>query len=479
MDDGNMGRSRPLSFVEALILLVFFVVFFILAATYWKIPTGMSVLLCAVVASAYGMLVLKISWEEMYRSIEQVFHRGIGAILILLFVGIIIGSWLVSGTTPMLIYYGLKMISPTIFLMIAFLICAIVSMATGTGWGIMGSFGVALMGVAIGLGINPALAGAAIASGSYIGDKFSPFSDVPNLNAALTKGNSFDLVRAEIPTTVPGIIGASILFLILGLQYRSGVMDKSLVNPILQALENNYTFNLLLMIPAIFVIIGGVLKWPILPTLFGSGLIGGVLGMIFQGRSFAEVATIMYSGVTADTGLEALDKLLSGGGLGSMLSLILIVMCAFMFAGIIDRMGMLPAILEKTSRSVTKRGHVILASSITSILGVYLTSSVYVSCILNSRIWSEVYDRVGLSRIHLGVVLTEVTSPVGLIVPWSGGALLMGTLFGLDWHQYVPYLFYYWISLALLIIFGYTGKFLVLKEDEESPADSGPVEVRG
>ena len=471
--------SRMLTFGEAVVLLSFFVVFFIYGAIKLKLPTGMSVLLCAVVAAVYGMAILRIRWDDLFDSIQSVFLRGIGAILILLFVGIIIGSWLVAGTTPMLIYYGLKLISPQVFLALAFLICSVVSMATGTGWGIMGSFGVALMGVAMGLGINPALAGAAIASGSYVGDKWSPFSDVPNLNAALTKGTSFDIFKAEIPTTLPGIIGATVIYLLMGMQYGGGEMDYSLISPILETLEHSYVFNVWLLLPAVLVIVGGVLKWPVLPALFASGLMGALVGMLVQGKGFAEVFTIMYSGFRSNTGVEALDKLLSGGGLGSMLSLILIIMCAFMFAGIIDRMGLLPAILAKASRSVTKKGNVILASSITTMLGVYLTSSVYVTCIMNSRVWSDIYDEAGLDGVHLGTVLTEVGSPMGMIVPWSGGALIMMSLFDLKWYQYTPYLFYFWISLALLILFGYTGKFLRLKNDGVGTGSVKPKELMG
>jgi NhaC family Na+:H+ antiporter len=467
METKKVKVPRQLTFIEAMFFLIFFVVFLIWGATKAKLPTGMSVLLCAVISGSYGMAVLHISWDDFFDSIKSVFMRGIGAILILLFVGIIIGSWLVAGTTPMLIYYGLKIISPSAFLLIAFLLCSIVSMATGSGWSIMGSFGIALMGVAIGLGINPALAGAAIASGSYVGDKWSPFSDVPNLNSALTKGTAFDIFKAEIPTTVPGIIVAAVLYFILGLKYSGGDMDFSMITPILNGLESSYNFNFFLIIPALFVIVAGIMKWPVLPSLFGSGILGGICGMVFQKQSFSSVCKIMYGGFTSETGLETLDKLLSGGGLSSMLSLILIIMCAFMFAGIIDKMGLLNVLLTKTSKNAARRGNLILLSSITTILGTYLSSSVYVTCIMNSRVWGKAYDEAGLDRIHLATVLTEAGSPSGLIVPWSGGALLMMTLFDLEWWQYTPYLFYFWVSLALLIVFGYMEKFLVLKKEDD------------
>jgi len=459
-------KPREIKFIEAISFLIFFVAFLVWAAVAAGISTGMAVLICGVVAGAYAMLVLHIQWDDLFDSIQKVFMRGIGAILILLFVGTIIGAWLVGGITPMLIYYGLKMISPSVFLLVAFLVCSATSMATGSGWSIMGSFGVALMGVALGLGINPAIAGAAIVSGSYIGDKFSPFSDVPNLNSALV-GNctSMDIVKAEIPTTVPGFLVACVFFLLIGFKSNSGTMDYSLITPILEGLEANYTFNLFLLIPVVFVIVGGVLKWPVLPTLFGGALLGCICGMTFQGKGFAEVCNIAYSGFTANTGIETLDKLLSGGGLNSMLSLILTIMCAFMFAGVIEKMGILQSILGGVVRHVKTPGSLVLVSAITTILGVYMTSSVYVSCIMNSQVWGEAYERGGLDRLHLATVLTEVASPIGMIVPWSGGALLMMSLFGLEWYQYAPYVLYFWVSLVLLIVFAFMKKFLVWKRD--------------
>ncbi|WP_313529138.1 Na+/H+ antiporter NhaC family protein [Anaerotignum sp.] len=464
MKSAMKPSPREMKFAEALIFLLFFIVFLIWCAMVAKIPTGMAVLICGVVAGAYGMFVLHISWDDFFNAIQGVFMRGIGAILILLFVGIIIGSWLVSGTTPMIIYYGLKLISPSAFLVLAFLICSVTSMATGSGWSIMGSFGVALMGVAIGLGISPVVAGAAIASGSYIGDKWSPFSDVPNLNSALVGGTSFDIFKAEIPSTVPGIIVACIVYFVIGMQYSHGPMDTSLIMPILEGLDANYNFNLFLMLPAIFVIVGGVLKWPVLPTLFGGALLGGICGMAFQGASFPEVCQIMYSGFTSTTGIESLDKLLSGGGLNSMLSLILTIMCAFMFAGIIERMGLLNTILGRVTRAVKNPGPLVLASTVTTVLGTYLTSSVYVTCIMNAQVWREAYDKAGLDGVHLATVLTEAGSPSGLIVPWSGGALLMMSLYGLEWYQYTPYLIYYWVSLVLLVTFAFMKKFIVWKK---------------
>ncbi len=459
---------RKITFIEAVVFLVLFITFLVWAASVAKIPTGMAVLTCGIVAGAYGMFVLHIPWDDFFDSIQKVFVRGVGAILILLFVGIIIGSWLAAGTTPMLIYYGLKLISPSAFLLLAFLLCFITSMATGSAWSIMGSFGVALMGVAVGLGISPVVAGSAIASGSYVGDKFSPFSDVPNLNSALTKGTSFDIFKAEIPTTVPGIIAACILYFILGLQYKTGNMDYSLIKPIVDSLGSTYNFNLFLIIPAIFVLIGGILKWPILPTLFGSAALGGACGMIFQGQTFASVSKIMYNGFTSTTGIESLDKLLSGGGLKSMQSLILVVMCAFVFAGIIERMGILNIILDKATQKVKKVGSLVLSSTLTTILGAYLTSSVYVTCIMNAEIWKKAYKNAKLDETYLGTVLTEAGSPIGLIVPWSGGALLMKKLFNLEWYQYTPYLLYYWVSILLLIVFAYTKRHVVWqKEDKE------------
>ncbi len=460
-------KGRKLRFSEALILLIVIVALLIWGALIAEIPTGVSIFLCAVVASVYGLTVLKLDWEYMYDHVLEVFRVGMGAVLILLIVGFITSAWMASGTTPLLIYYGLKLINPSLFLMIAFIITGVASLAVGSGWAIIGSFGVALMGVATGLGIPAPVAAASICAGSYVGDKFSPLSDVTNLSAAVTRGNSFELFKVMIPTEIPGLLAAIVLYGVIGFRYRSGNIDSSLIEPIISGLEGAYHFNIMMLLPLLAVVVLSVKQKPILPALIVGVIIGGVLAIVFQGMSLPEFLTVIYNGYVSETGLETLDTLLTGGGMLSMMSLILIIFCAFIFAGIVESMGMLEVLLQKLTTLTKSRGSLVLTSAITTILGVYFSSSVYVSLIINGRMWGHAYENNGMDKRVLGRTLTEAGSYSGAIVPWSGGAIIMLGTFGVHWYEYTPYLFNHWVSLACVIIFAYLGIFLKEPDSEE------------
>lgn len=460
MKEKKKRVSRKLKFIEALVLLFILVSFLIWCAIIAKVPTGMAILTCGIIAAIYGMFILNIKWDDMLEEIMKVFKVGMGAVLILLMVGLIAGSWLSSGTTPLLIYYGLQIISPAMFLMVAFIITAVAGMATGSAWAIIGSFGIALMGVATGLGIPTPIAAAAICAGSYLGDKWSPLSDVTNLASAVTEGTSFDLFGTMIPTALPGVIGAIIIYGIMGVKYAGGVVDSSAINPILAGLSGAYTFTPLLLIPPILVIVLASMKKPILPVLVLGVFSGSFFAVVTQGMSVSKSLTVLYSGYVATTGDKAIDKLLTGGGLSSMMALILIIFCSFIFAGIIEQMGMLDVIVLKLSSLTNNRGNLVLVSVGTTILGVYLSSSVYVTTILNGRMWTPAYKKAGLHPQMLARTLSEAGSYTGAIVPWSGGALIMLSTFGVHWYQYTPYMFNHFISLACVILFAYLGKFM-------------------
>jgi NhaC family Na+:H+ antiporter len=463
--------ERPVKFAEATIILIAIIAVIIFNAIYLKLGTGISVLSVATLAATYALLVLKIKWDDILDEIFNVFKVGMGAVLILLMVGIIGSSWTIGGTTPMLIYYGLKLISPGLYLVVSFLITLVLGIATGSAWAIIGSVGIALMGVAQGLGVPIAPAAAAIAMGSYVGDMWSPFSDVPNLSAASTRGTSFDVFKAMIPTQVPAILVGMIIYTVLGLSLStSNTFDNTVVLEIQNALSSVYNWNFTLLLPPIIVIVGAAMKFPTIPILTLSAVVAVLQAVIFQGMDFAPAINALYSGSVSNTGNAGIDGLLSGGGLLSMMSLILIIFCAFIFAGIIERMGVLKTVLGDLSNRISNKGHIILISMLSSILSVYLTSSVYVATIINARIWSDVYKKNGMSTLNLSRTMCGGMSNWGLIVPWSGGVAVMLNTFNLQWYEYAPYLFTLWASMALIVIFGYTDKFIIPLEEDEKEA---------
>lgn len=464
-------EKRKISFNESIILLICFIAVLMWGALVGKIPTGMSILLCATVASLYGMLVLKIEWDEILNGILKVFSIGMPAVLILLMVGLITASWFASGTTPMLIYAGLKILNPSIFLAAAFIITGVASVATGSAWAIIGSFGVALMGIAQGLGVPVGVAAGAIIAGSYLGDKWSPLSDSANLAAGVAGQDVFHLFKSMMSTTGIATIAALIIYLIMGLGYgNNGEIDTTGIQSIVSGLESAYNFNILLILPPIIVIVLAVRKKPILPSLVIGVVAGAILAIIFQKIAVNEMLKMLYSGYQSSTGLEGIDKLLSGGGLKSMMGLILIIFCAFIFAGAVEVLGVLETILNKLTNLTKSTGSLVLTSLVTSILTVYLSSSVYVSLILNGRMYVPAYEKAGLHKVNLSRTIVEAASYSGAYVPWSGGALLvLGTL-GVKWTEFTPYLFNHWITLILVVVFAFTNKFMEKADDKQDKA---------
>ncbi len=461
-------QSRKLTFPEAIGLLIVFVLILIWGSIISKIPTGISICLCSLAAGLYAIIVLHKTWDELQEGILKVIGIGMSATLILLMVGLISGSWLSSGTTPILIYWGLKLLNPSVYLAVTFLITAIGGMATGSAWAIMATFGVALMGVANGLGIPTPIAGAVICCGSYLGDKWSPLSDVTNLASAVTDENSFRLFGCMIPTSGVSAGIALVIYVIMGFMMgNSGTFDASLTGDIITTLEGTYNFNPILILPIIVVVVLAAMKKPILPALVIGAAIGTIFAIFIQGMSVTDALSALYNGYSVSTGNEAIDDLLSGGGLSYMMSLILMLFCAFVFAGIIESMGTLDAILEKLIKVAKKRGHLVLVSMFTTILGVYLTSSVYVSTIMNGRMYLPAYEKEGIDKIALARTLSECASNFGAIVPWSNGAIIMLSTFGVAWYEYAPYMFNHWLALILVALCGYTGKFLPLKKEPQ------------
>ncbi|MEA4877574.1 MAG: Na+/H+ antiporter NhaC family protein [Aminobacterium sp.] len=460
--------KRKISFPEAVGLLFCFVAILMWSVLKAKIPTGMAILLCTVLASTYGMFILRFSWDDILKRILHVFEVGMPAIFILLMVGLIIASWLASGTTPILILWGLKILNPSIFLVSAFLITGIVSMATGSSWTIVSTFGVALIGIAQGLGIPAGLAGGAIVAGSFLGDKWSPLSDSCNLAAAVTGQDVFKLFKSMFSTSGVAVGLAVIIYAVLGMRYSGGAIDYSIVNTVTEGITNQYTMNVILITPILVVLILAILRKPILPVLILGVALGAILAVFIQGMTLPQVFKVLYSGYKSTSGIAFLDKLLSGGGLSSMMGLTLIIFCAFSFAGAVEEIGVLDILIEKLGKLTSSSGPLVTTSLFTTILTVYLSSSVYVAMILNGRMYSPAYRRIGLGDINVSRTIIESACYSGAYVPWSGGHLVITAALGLTWKEFAPYLFNHWITLILVVFFAFTGRFMEKTERASS-----------
>ncbi|WZL74371.1 Na+/H+ antiporter NhaC family protein [Clostridiaceae bacterium 35-E11] len=461
------STPRKVTFSEAMILLIVIVGIMIWTALIAKAPTAMGVLYCAIVCAVYGIL-LGFKWDDMFVSVLDVVKTAMPALYFLMLVGFVSASWIASGTIPYMIYMGLKIIHPSIFLFAAFLLTAIASMVTGSSWAILTSLGLALGGISTGIGIPLPMAAGAIVSGCFLGDKWSPLSDTPNLSAASTGQHIIKLFANMIPTSGFGAILAGIGFLAMGfILSTSQSADTTAVAELMNGLSSNFNFNILLLIPVIFVFVMAALKFSILPVLSIGVGIGMVEAMIFQGKTFAALTGIIWKGYVSETGIEVIDSLLSRGGAMSIAGLVMLLFAAFTFAGLIEKIGVLDAIMEKLFKIIKSTGSLILCSLITSIATVFLSSSVYVSIILNGRMYEKAYKRKGLDIINLSRTITEGSAYFGAMCPWSGGALLVISSLGVAPWSYLPFVFGCWGSLFFTILWGYIGKYLPNAEYDE------------
>jgi NhaC family Na+:H+ antiporter len=417
-------------------------------------------------------LILRFDWKDMQQGIVDSIHKAMPAILIMLTVGILIGAWMASGTIPMVIYYGLKLISPKFFLFTACLVCSITALATGTSWGTIGTIGVAFIGIAMGLGIPLGPAAGAIVAGAYFGDKMSPFSDIPNLAAVTAGANLFDHIKHMMWSAVPGWLLSLLVYFFVGLKYQASAVESPTTTLILETLKKNFRFNVLLLLPMILVFYLAYTKRPTIPGMLVSSLVAGVLAVIFQKASVLLVAQAVNSGYPADTGVEVVDKLLSRGGLMSMMETQLVAFTAFSFGGIMQKTGMLSVILDRVMKLAKKVGSLVAVTIGSCVVTALVTGSSYLAVILPGDLLSPAFKKKGLAAKNLSRIIDECGGIIVPLVPWSmAGVYITGAL-GVQVVSYLPWAIANYAAIFILALYGAT-KFTMAPKIREDETQAG------
>lgn len=413
--------------------------------------------------SAFGVAVIVLTLEKCpYKNIEASILAGsklaVPTILILYSIGCLMGAWIASGTVPMIIYWGLRLINPSIFLVTACLACIVTSLATGSSWSTIGTVGVALIGVGMGLGINPAMTAGAIVSGAAFGDKMSPLSDTTNVAPAVAEGDLFDHIKAMTYTAGPGIVFALLAFLVMGIK-TGGTASNETVQAILSALDGQFNLNIITLIPPVLVIFLAIKKKPALPTLMISAAVATVIAIFLQGESLRTMAAIMEGGFVSETGLKDIDKLLSRGGLFSMnytSSLTIIVM---VYGSLLEKMGVLDVLLEKMKVLTKTVGSLVCTTVITSILVNLITASQYMSIVLTGRLFVAEYKKKDMLPQTLSRTLEDSGTVTSLLIPWNLCGSFASTTLGVSCFAFLPFAVFNWIVPLIAITFGFMGKF--------------------
>lgn len=406
-------------------------------------------------------------WKEMEDGIFKVIFIGLQSVAILMTVGMIIGTWILSGTVPVMIYYGLQMITPSLFLAVAMLICAVVSLATGTSWGTTGTLGIALVGIGQGLGIPMHLVGGAVVSGAFFGDKMSPLSDTTNLAPAVCGTDLFSHIRNMMATTVPAMLIALVLYFIIGLGYTADTMNAQGIEIYTTKIAETFTLSPLLLIPALVVIVLAMRKFPAIPTLFAGVVAGGITAVVAQGASIHEVFVAMQSGYASQTGVDAVDKLLSKGGIQSMMWVTSLMLIALGFGGILERTRCLEVILDHILKQVRGRFGIIAASTGVSVGTNLVAGDPYLSIALPGRMFAPAYRGAGLSTRNLSRSVEDGGTLISPLIPWNaGGAYVTGVL-GIETLVYAPFAFACWLSPLIGLVWALTGKFVPMANQAE------------
>lgn len=419
------------------------------------------------------------TWDDMLDEISQKIAKGMPAILILITVGAMVGTWMTSGTIPMMIYYGVQIVSPKWLLVTAFLITCLVSVATGTSWGSVATMGVALMGIASALGVNPAATAGAVIAGSYFGDKISPLSDTTNLAPLAAGSNLYEHIGHMFWTTVPATIVSLVVYAVVGLNANTaaGATSEAVTNMMAQ-LDQMYNWNILILLPVILVLAGSLLKLPTIPVMILSTVVAGMEGIFMQGISLGNVLTSTVSGfnVTMITrpGFDAANaafevtKLLNRGGMNGIMSTTLLVFCAFCFAGIMSRAGCLEVVLKAILSVAKTTGSLILATVISCITMALTTGNSYLSILIPGEMFRDAYKERGLHPKNLSRTLEDAGTVFVPLVPWSAAGAYMTATLGVETLDYLPWAILCYIGFIFAIIYGYTGIGIAKLPKEEA-----------
>lgn len=469
MDTSHKTPSLGLSLLPLLFLIVLLasnVYIFSDDASYG--PNQMALIFASAFAGILSIS-LKYTWEEILEGIVKSISSAMSAILILLMIGALAGTWLISGVVPAMIYYGLDILNPTIFLFAACVVSAVVSLATGSSWSTAATMGIALMGIGQALGLSEGVVAGAIISGAYFGDKMSPLSDTTNLAPAMAGTDLFTHIRYMALTTGPSMGITLLIFLIWGFTI-DGNAALGTVSEVQAAIASKFEINLFLFIVPAVVIFLIVKKMPALPALLIGTVLAAVVALIFQPQVVSDVVggadfglasgyeavmKAMFTEVNIVTGNAMVDELLSSSGMEGMLSTVWLIVCAMIFGGIVESNGMLKRIADSIIKVANSTGSLVASTAATCITFNLTASDQYIAIVVPGRMYANEFKERGLAPENLSRTLEDSGTVTSVLIPWNTCGAYQSTVLGVATFAYLPYCFFNIISPFMTIFFAY------------------------
>ncbi|NLA70213.1 MAG: Na+/H+ antiporter NhaC [Clostridiales bacterium] len=481
---------KPTKLIHAIISFLGLVAVMSIGIVVFKVDPHIPMFIGVVIAAIVTMT-LGYKWS----TIEKMMVNGIGkamqSILILAIVGMMIGVWLLSGTIPTMIYYGLKLLSPKFFLVATVLICSVTSVATGTSWGTIGTMGLALIGIGHGLGMPVGPTAGAILAGAYFGDKVSPLSDTTNLAPAMAGTDVFTHVKYMLKSTLVAYAIALVFFGIYGFVHATtGNVDTSQAEILMDGIVSNFNINPILLLPPLIVILAIAFKIPAIPGITLGLISAAILAPIMQGNlgisdgdtithvgvTFGDVLVSAKDGFICKTEVPALNDLLTTGGLMNMSSSILMTVIAMMFGGIMEESGQLAVIIEAVTKRIKTAAGLIGTTELTCILSNIVMPEQYISILVPGRMYAPAYRKFGLHPKSLSNALESAGTVTSCLVPWNTCGLFIATTLGISATTYIPWaVFNYSMPIVCFVmaVLGITATKMT--PEEQARADAGEI----
>ncbi len=453
-------------------------------------PNQMALFVAAAIAVLIG-LKNGFSWADMEQAMIRGIALSLGAVLILFSVGALIGTWLLSGTVPALIYYGLQIMDPSWFYAATCVLCAVVALGIGSSWTTAATIGVALLGVALGLGLSPVITAGAIISGAYFGDKLSPLSDTTNLAPAVAGSDLFGHIRHMLWTTIPSMLIALLLFVLLGFS-ADGVADLAKIELLKEDLQKHFYLSPLHLLPLLILLVMAIKKVPAFPTVFIGAILGGVWAVLFQQPLLEKMVdaqypmvlaqlkvvwTTLHSGFVIETGNVDLDKLLSGGGMAKMMNTVWLIMSAMVFGSVLEHTGLLRRFVQAILRRANSTGSLITSTILTCIATNILAADQYMAIVMPGRMYKEEYEKRGLAPVNLSRTLEDGGTITSALIPWNTCGAYMHGVLGISPLEYMFYAFFNVINPVLAIVYAYLG-IKILRLTPPAGLTAAPVQAR-
>ncbi|MFC4550765.1 MULTISPECIES: Na+/H+ antiporter NhaC [Halorussus] len=474
----ELSPERRPSLKQALVPVLGVMVFLGIGSGYLGMDPHAPLLWSIVLTGLVGKYWIGLSWDDLYEGMSDSLLMGMQAILILFTIYALISTWIAAGTIPGLMYYGLSVLTPKIFLPVSALLATFVAFSIGSSWTTAGTLGVAFVGIGSGLGIPAPMTAGAILSGAYAGDKQSPLSDTTNLAAAVTNTDLYDHIRAMRNGTLLALGLSVVLYAVLGLR-AGGSIPAGQVGAIQNALVSTYDLSLFVFLPLVVTFGLALYGYPALPSLV-AGVFAGVFTTVFvQGVGFVAAWDVFLNGTSPQTGVKMVTDLLAHGGLSGSAWTIVIVVLALSLGGLLEGMGVLAVLAHHLAAGVQSRSGLVVTTGFGAFAVNLLSAQQYMSIVVPGMSLRNLYDDYDLESSNLSRAVEACGTPTGALIPWHAGAVYMSGVFGVQtlslahfWSSYFPYYFFAFFSPLILVVMGLTGWGLTSQEPGEAPGPS-------